>query len=165
MELIKRLKERSPEYPTVYENLISIFTMTQGGRAGSSSDSSAWAQGKYFTTKYEIFMYAAFLGIKRKYRLPLTNNEKNISFWEIKNWQPVELVNYLIMSILTVSDIDFNQLEELNDDEVEKKITDLKKILEEYANGGFDIIRAKYEEDSTYFENNDNCFLDLLSNL
>lgn len=41
-------------------------------------------------------------------------------------------------------------------------IVDIKKLMEEYANGGFDKIRAKLELDSTFFENNDNCFIDLL---
>jgi hypothetical protein len=35
-------------------------------------------------------------------------------------------------------------------------------LLEEYANGGFDMIRAKKEEDPRYFIDNENFFLDFL---
>ena len=39
---------------------------------------------------------------------------------------------------------------------------DHSDVMEEYANGGFDKIRAKLESEPTFFENNDNCFIDLL---
>ena len=66
------------------------------------------------------------------------------------------------MSIFAKSDIDFNELENKDDKEVEKGILNLRKLLEEYANGGFDKIRAKLESEPGFFDNNDNCFIDLL---
>jgi hypothetical protein len=35
-------------------------------------------------------------------------------------------------------------------------------LMEEYANGGFDKIRAKLESEPSFFDNNENCFIDLL---
>lgn len=162
MEFLKRIKDREPEYDAVHEDLITKFTLVQGGRAGSASDTTAWEQGKYFSTKYEIYMYATLLGLKNDYRISLGTNSKREKFIEIKNWQPQDLAEYVIMSVLSKSDVDFNELEDKEDKEVEKEILNLRKLMEEYANGGFDKIRAKLEGEPAFFENNDNCFIDLL---
>jgi hypothetical protein len=162
MELLKKIKERAPEYDANHEDLITKFTLVQGGRAGTASEGTAWEQGKYFSTKYEIYMYATLLGLKNEYRIPLNSNAKKEKFIEIKSWQPTDLADYIIMSVLAKSDIDFIELEKKEDKELEKEILKLRKLMEEYANGGFDKIRAKLEQEPTFFDNNDNCFIDLL---
>lgn len=163
MELLKRIKDRAPEYDSIYEDLITRFTVAQGGRAGVTKDSAAWEQGKFFLFKYEIYMYATILGLKTNYRIPINSDAKKDKFIEIKSWQPSELADYIIMSIFAKSDIDFNELEMKDDKEVEKSILSFRKLMEEFANGGLDIIRSKFEEDPSFF-NNENCFLDLLDN-
>lgn len=164
MELLKKIKDRAPEYDASLEELISKFTVVQGGRAGIASESASWEQGKYFTTKYEIYMFAILLGLRCNYRLPIVSKNKN-KFIEIKFWQPNDLAEYVIMGVLAKSEIDFNQLENKDDMEVEREILNLKKLMEEYANGGFDKLRAKYEDSPSFFENNDNCFIDLLDEI
>lgn len=59
-------------------------------------------------------------------------------------------------------DIDLNTMEKMEEGEVEKQILAFRKLLEDYANGGLDKIRAKMESDPTFFDSNDNCFIDLL---
>ncbi len=162
MELLKRIKDRAPEYDAIHESLITKVTLGQGGRAGTASDETAWEQGKFFSTKYEIYMYAALLGLKNDYRVPFSKNAKKEKFMEIKFWQPNDLADYVIMALLAKSDIDFNELEKLEETEIEKEILSLRKLLEEYANGGLDKIRAKMESDPSFFDSNDNCFIDLL---
>lgn len=165
MEFLKRIKDRAPEYDLVYEDLITKFTVVQGGRAGSAAESASWEQGKYFANKYEIYMYAVLLGLKNDYRLSLEPNIKRTKFIEIKAWQPADLAEYVIMGVISRSKIDFNELENKDDKEVEEEILSLKKLMEEYANGGFDKIRAKLESSPTFFDNNDNCFIDLLEEM
>jgi hypothetical protein len=162
MELLKKIKDRAPEYDSGYEELITKFTVVQGGRAGTATEGSAWEQGKYFSTKYEIYMYATLLGLKNDYRIAISSDADKSKFIEIKFWQPADLADYVIMSVIAKSQIDFNELENKEDKEVEKEILNLKRLMEEYANGGFDKIRAKLEIEPTFFENNDNCFIDLL---
>lgn len=162
MELLKKIKDRAPEYDSAHEDLITKFTLVQGGRAGTAGEGTAWEQGKYFSTKYEIYMYAALLGLKNDYRVALRTNAKKEKFIEIKSWQPADLADYVIMCVFAKSEIDFNELENKEDKEVEKEILNLRKLMEEYANGGFDKIRAKMESEPTFFDNNDNCFIDLL---
>lgn len=162
MELLKKIKDRAPEYDATHEDLITKFTLVQGGRAGTAGEGTGWEQGKYFSTKYEIYMYAALLGLKNDYRLPLSKNAKKEKFIEIKSWQPNDLADYVIMSVFAKSDIELNKLENKDDKEIEKEILNLRKLMEEYANGGFDKIRAKFESEPAFFDNNDNCFIDLL---
>lgn len=162
MELLKKIKDRAPEYDSANEDLITKFTVVQGGRAGTAGESASWEQGKYFSTKYEIYMYAALLGLKNDYRLALKPSIDKSKFIEIKSWQPADLAEYVIMGVIAKSEIDFNELENKDDKEVEKEILSLKKLMEEYANGGFDKIRGKLESSPTFFDNNDNCFIDLL---
>jgi hypothetical protein len=162
MEFLKRIKDRSPEYDKKYYEMILEFTIEQGGKMGTSTEKERWKQGKYFSTRYEMYMYAALLGLKKDYRLPITKGTEKQSFFEMRSWQPQEITEYIIMGILAKSSIDFNELEEMEESEVEYKITELRSLLEEYANGGFDLIRAKKEEDPRYFVDNENCFLDFL---
>lgn len=162
MEVLKRIKDRSPEYDKKYYDLILEFTIEQGGTMGTSTEEKRWKQGKYFSTRYEIYMYAALLGMKKDYRLPIAKGTEKQKFFEMRSWQPQEITDYIIMGILAKSDLDFNDLEEMEESEVVSKITELRSLLEEYANGGFDLIRAKKEEDHRFFVDNEHCFLDLL---
>jgi len=161
MDFLKRLKDRAPEYDSQYFDLILEFTIEQGSGMGRQSEEERWNQGKYFSTRYEMYMYAAVLGLRKDYRLPIARGTEKQKFIEIRNWQPMEVTDYIIMSILAKSDLDFNVLEDMEDDDVEKELTKLRSLLEDYANGGFDLIRAKKQEDSSFFLN-ENCFLDLL---
>ena len=52
-------------------------------------------------------------------------------------------------------------IEDMEEKDIENEITKLKSLLEEFANGGFDLIRSKKEEEPSFFLN-ENCFLDLL---
>jgi hypothetical protein len=162
MELLKRIKDRVPEYEEQYFQMILDFTIEQGAGMGRSSEEERWKQGKYFSTRYEMYMYAMLLGLKKDYKLPISKGTKKVKFMDIGSWKPTEVADYIIMGVLANSGIDLNQLEELEEDEVESKITGLRSLMEEYANGGFDIIRATREENPAFFDTNENCFIDLL---
>ena len=162
MELLKRIKDRSPEYDSIHFQMILDFTIEQGGKAGTSTNEERWKQGKYFSTRYEMYIYAALLGLKKDYKLPIAYGTEKNKFIEIRSWQPHDIADYIIMGVISKSNFYLNELENLEEEKVEKKITELKSLLEDYANGGFDIIRAKKESDSAYFLQNENCFIDLL---
>lgn len=162
MELLKRIKDRSPEYDSQYYQMILDFTIEQGGKAGTSTEETRWKQGKYFSTRYEMYMYAALLGLKKDCNLPIAPGTEKSKFIEMRSWQPQDITEYIIMGVLTKSGIDFNELENMEEEKVERKITELRSILEGYANGGFDLIRSKREDDPSFFSQNENCFIDLL---
>jgi len=100
--------------------------------------------------------------LKKNYKIPIESGTKTKKFIEINSWKPVSIANYIIMGILAMGDYNLYQLEDMEEQEVENTITNIKKDIEDYANGGFDIIRSKTEEDETFFIENDNSFIDLL---
>lgn len=162
MDFLKRLKDRAPEYNAQYYEMILEFTIEQGAGMGRQSEEERWKQGKYFSTRYEMYMYAIALGLRKNYRIPITRGTDKQKFIEMRSWQPTEVTDYLIMGILAKSDLDFNVLEDMEEEDVERELTKVRVLIEEYANGGFDLIRAKKEEDPAFFSENENCLLDLL---
>ncbi|MCB9082108.1 MAG: hypothetical protein H6555_10395 [Lewinellaceae bacterium] len=156
MEFIKRFEDRAPVYDMAHrESIIERFSLV-GGRDEELKNET----GRTFSNVYELYMYAAMLGLKNNYRIPL-EGVKTREFNKIKFWQPNELVRFIFMALVARSNVDLNALEELEESEVEREITKLKNLLEEYANGGFDLIHSKTKE-SPYFFENEYCFLELL---
>lgn len=162
MDLLEKIKLKEPEYDAKYYDLILDYTIEQGAKMGTADEEEKWKQGKYFSTRYEMYMYATLLGMKRDYLLEIERGTDKKSFIKIDSWKPQEIADYIILGAIAKSDLDLFELENMEEAEVEKKITELKATIESYANGGFDIIRSKREEDETYFLENDNSFLDLL---
>jgi len=161
MEFLKRLKDRAPEFESKYHEMILEFTIQKGGKMGQQTEEERWVQGKYFSNMYEMYMYAALLGLRKDFRLPIPRGTEKQKFIEIRSWQHMDVADYILMGVLAKSDLDFNALEDMEENEVETELTKLKSLLEEYANGGFDLIRAKKEGEPSFFLN-ENCFLDLL---
>jgi len=162
MDLMEKIRLKEPEYDSKYYDLILDYTIEQGAKMGTADEEEQWKQGKYFSTRYEMYMYATLLGMKRDYSLPIEKGTDKKSFIKIDSWKPQEITDYIVMGAIAKSDLDLFELENTEEKEVEKTITELKSKIESYANGGFDIIRSKRDEDETYFLENDNSFLDLL---
>lgn len=156
MEFIKRFEDRAPVYDIAHRKpVIDRFSLVGGRDEELKQDT-----GRFFSNVYEIYMYAAMLGLKNDYRIPLEGAQTR-DFNKIKFWQPNELVRFIFMALLAKSEIDLNVIEELEEADVEREITKLKSLLEEYANGGFDLIHSKVNE-APYFFENEYCFLELL---
>lgn len=162
MNFLEKIKIKEPAYDAKYYQMILDYTIEQGAGMGTASEEDKWTQGKYFSNRYEIYMYATLLGLKRNYPVPIESGSEKKSFMLIDGWKPPEMANYIIMGVLAKSDVGLFEIENMEESEVEKFITDLKTSIESYANGGFDIIRSRAEEDPAFFTENDNSFLDLL---
>jgi hypothetical protein len=156
MEFIRRFEDRAPEYPKMYrESIVERFALMGGG-----NEEIKYGSGKFFSNVYEMYMYATMLGLRKNYRLPLDNIETQ-KFIEIRAWKPTELTRFIFMGLLTKSELDFNALEDMEETQIEKELTKLKSLLEEFAHGGFDLIAAKVKEQPYFFEG-EYCFLELL---
>ena len=163
MDLLDRIKTLEPEYDKFYYQFILDFTIEQGGRTGRSTEEEKWERGKYFSTRYEMYMYATLLGMKKGYEIPLEKKGKERkSFIKIDSWKPSYIADYIIMGILGLGDYDLFQMEQMDEEELQNTISNIKKDIEKYANGGLDIIKSKAEEDDTFFVENENSFIDLL---
>jgi hypothetical protein len=161
MDFLKRLKDRNPVYSEQYrESIIDRFS-----NVGKTDETSVYKAGKNFHRVYEIYMYALTLGLRLNKRSPIVEGTKTTTFIEIKSWQPDDIVDFLLAGLIARSDIDLNAIEDLDEKEVEDEITKLKKLLEEYANGGFEIIQSLIKEDPYRFEHDDKVFIELLDEL
>lgn len=121
--------------------------------------------GKFFTNFYEFYIYAAFMGLYTENPVPLSPDYETNTFsvpmrdWTSNDSMPV--VKFLWMAVFTTSNIDLNALEDMNTKGIEKEMRGLKDRIEAYANGGFEFINSKVEEDPSFFEDED-CFVKLL---
>jgi len=112
-----------------------------------------------FGAFYELYLYALVVGLHSNRRVELKNFD---TFNLIEEWQPnkKDIFLKLLMTMLSMENIrkesgfDFLSLEmeELDEDELKKRINNLVRIVEEYANGGFEIIHEKYSATPEEFE-------------
>ncbi len=90
----------------------------------------------FFQQKADIFMFALALGIKNKKRSKLMDKKSeaiHVSYFSS------EQKNYMDMVVLYSKAWDLNSIDKSDEDNVEQ----MKSILEEYANGGMEIILDK----------------------
>ena len=161
MEFLKRLKDRNPIYPEQYrESIIDRFS-----NVGKTDETTVYKAGKNFHRVYEIYMYALALGLRLNKRLPIVEGTKTTTFIEIRSWRPDDIVDFLLAGLIARSDINLNAIEDMEEKEVEDEITKLKKILEEYAHGGFEIIQKVIQENPYRFDHDDKVFIELLDEL
>ncbi|MDB2385580.1 hypothetical protein N9V96_03835 [Polaribacter sp.] len=129
-------------------------------KGSKSSDYSRF--GPY----YEIYIYAMMLGIKNKQRLSLPPRDLTKDFIEMGKWKrDSSLIDFLLMVIFTQTDdlqIDWNELEDLEDDQLNKVISSVVTLIEEYANGGLEYLEKLWEKgelDTSHY-----MFIDLYNN-
>jgi hypothetical protein len=162
-DIIEQFKKKSPDYDSVYyESIVQRFAVV-GGDKGREDEKQK--KGKFFSNVYELYIYLAFLGISKNHAIPFITGAKRNHFIKMNEWtQHRELLHFLIMALLTKSAVDFNALENMDSKGIDDFLTQLKRDLEEYANGGFELLHQKMKEDPDYFKD-DNCFINLLSDM
>ena len=121
-------------------------------KGSKSSDYSRF--GPY----YEIYIYALMLGIKNKQRLPLPPRDLTKDFIEMGKWKrDSSLIDFLLMVIFTQTNdlqIDWNELEDMENDQLNKVISSVVTLIEEYANGGLEYLEKLWEKgelDSSHY--------------
>lgn len=159
MSLIKRLKDKYPEYDSKHEELIKKYTVQQGGKSGTALEAVTFDQGLYFHTEYEIYSYALVLGFKLNKRVAIPQGARKEKFMALKSWQHQEVVDYLILCLMASLQTDLIDIES---EDVEIQVRDLKLALEEYANAGFHFLHECLKNNPDLIRYNDNMFLDIL---
>ena len=127
--------------------------------ANKGSRTSEYSQ---FGPIYELYIYAMMLGIKQNKKLPLPPRNLTSDFLEIGKWKrDSSLVDFLLMVIFTQDDIDldWNELEDLEEEQLNKVISEVITLIEEYANGGLEYLENLWEKGD--LENSHYMFIDL----
>ena len=163
--LFDKWKTKIPKYSKVHKDLFTALSKKYGAEGEKKIN-----LGKNFSTNYELYMYAFFLGLYNREFVPIPEEEKKIDFsHHIQYWgsksSPIRkdftnLQENIFMALVTKTDIDLIALEkgEISDDEV---VRSLIKTMESYTNGGLILIKEKLEDNPNYFLQSTS-FLDMI---
>lgn len=150
--LLDRFNKKTPHYPNAYREMIDKISRKKAFDTSVGTEEERFAQGKVFGSYYECFIYATLLGIRKGYRIPFDRSNGS-KFIEIEAWRPRQVTQYIFMSLLALSDVNLSSLEELDEEHTDKKAFELMQLMEEFAHGGFDLMKSKLIEEPHLFEN------------
>lgn len=154
--LFEKWKAKIPKYSEVHKELFTSLSQKFGAEGEKKINF-----GKHFSTNYELYTYAFFLGLYHNELEPIPEGEKKIDFsHHIQHWGSkttisarkdfTNLQENMFMALIAKTDIDIIALEkgEIDDDSI---IKSLIKTMESYTNGGLILIKEKLEENPNYF--------------
>ena len=158
MNLISdKIYKFKPVYLTEFDDLVKIHAQFGGGASDEKFN-----RGKSFSNVYEFYVYAFFIGLYSQTRIEILDGDDTKSFWEIENWKPKELTDYLISCAIAESDFDMNQIEQAEAANINNMMKPIKNTIEEYANGGFSYIKSKLDSEPDLIDD-DMFFINILS--
>jgi hypothetical protein len=163
MDLFEEIGKKKPKYALKYKKLMESFAR-KGAVDQAEAQESSYDLGKFFNTQYELYIYAAFLGLSIDNPLPIENPDDGKGFLVVREWKPEDVVHYLIMCVFAKSKIDFNDLEDMDELGVEREMRAFSKLLEAYANGGLDYLNGLLNKGELSFDD-DYCFVKLLKSV
>lgn len=129
-----------------YENIVSKFATSEGARETDST--------KFFKQQWMPFAWAAVIGFKEGISKPLEGDLKKNTF----KYSTVNNNGERIFQSLVLFAIENKGYEIL------KHPDEINKVIEEHANGGFEIIHEKINANPNFF-NHPNDYLDFLLDL
>lgn len=154
--LFEKWKTRIPKYSESHKDLFISFSQKFGAEGEKKIN-----LGKHFSTNYELYTYAFFLGLYNNEFAPIPDGEKKTDFsHHIQHWGSkttvstrkdfTSLQENMFIALLAKTDLDLVALEkdELEEDDAVKALI---KTMESYTNGGLILIKEKLEENPNYF--------------
>jgi hypothetical protein len=143
-----KLERLDPGYLLEFDELIKMNSQFGGGAEGNK-----YTNAKSFSNVYEFYIYAFFLGLSHEKRFPINSEDNLKTFWSMDNWKPKELaLQVVVCAIGETDDFDMNLVEQLSENEVRNEVKKILKTVEEYANGGFQIINKEIQENIEVLE-------------
>jgi hypothetical protein len=152
--LFDKWKTRIPKYSDVHQDLFASLSQKFGAEGEKKIN-----LGKHFSTNYELYMYAFFLGLYNNEFAPIPDGEKkmdfshHIQYWGSKSGVRKDFTNLqenMFIAVFAKTDLDLVALER-GDFEEDEAVKSLIKTMESYTNGGLILIREKLDENPNYF--------------
>lgn len=153
--LFDKWKTRIPKYSEVHKDLFTSLSQKFGAEGEKKIN-----LGKHFSTNYELYIYAFFLGLYNNEFAPIPNGEKKVDFsHHIQAWGSksssirkdfTNLQENMFIALLAKTELDLIALEKGDLDE-DDAVKSLIKTMESYTNGGLILIKEKLEKNSNYF--------------
>jgi len=164
--LFDKWKTKVPKYNIEFKDTLFKSLSQKFGAEGDKKISL----GKHFSTNYELYTYAFFLGLYNNEYSPIPDGIKKVDFsHHIQYWGNKSaferkdfsiLQKYMFTALISKTEIDFLALDkgEISEDYAVKKLIN---TMEAYTNGGLTLIREKFEDNSNLFLN-PTAFLDMI---
>lgn len=154
--LFDKWKTRIPKYSEVHKDMFTSLSQKFGAEGEKKIN-----LGKHFSTNYELYIYAFFLGLYNNEFAPIPKGEKKTDFsHHIQHWGSKTTISArkdftniqvnIFTSLVAKTNIDLVALEkgDLLEDEAVKSLI---KTMESFTNGGLILIKEKLEENPNYF--------------
>lgn len=154
--LFEKWKTRIPKYSEEHIDLFNSLSQKYGAEGEKKIN-----LGKHFSTNYELYIYAFFLGLYNNEFVPIPDGVRKLDFsHHIQHWGSkttistrkdfTSLQENIFIALIAKTDIDLIALEkgELSEDDAVKMLI---KTMESYTNGGLILIKEKMEEYPNYF--------------
>lgn len=158
-KLEEKILDLRPHYCDKYRAMIEALS-NKGEKTGTGNIAQF---GPFFQT----FMYACIIGVrlgKPKYFEP---QEPTTEFAVMYKWKPTQIRDYIIMMMLNRSGsfgYEWVDLENADDETINKFLRALENEIEGYANAGFEYLHKKWEEERVSFSS-PTVFVDILQDL
>ena len=121
-------------------------------------------QFSQFGALYELFIYSFFIGIHINSKIELPDRRHTSEFAKIGAWKRESpIINFILFIVFSRSGeigFDWNELEDLSEKEIEDVLKNIVTFIEEYAHGGLNYLKSKYDNDE--LDNSQYLFIDLL---
>lgn len=154
--LFDKWKAKIPKYSEEHKDLFNFLSQKFGAEGEKKIN-----LGKHFSTNYELYMYAFFLGLYNEEFAPISNKEKKTDFSHaIQHWGSkttistrndfTHLQENIFLALIAKSDVDLIALEK-GDIKEEDIVKGLIQTMESYTNGGLILIKEKIDENPNYF--------------
>ena len=152
MSVINEITAFSPKIKLEFkENIIEKLSRKQAEKGG---------ERQFFNQYWQPFVWAAITGFIKNHRTPINGKSDNNTFsYTTLNNQAPDILKSLIIMAIGKFDLKNNIEEEI---ELLKEPSEIVNIIDEYANGGFEIISRKLEQDPDYFYEHNIFIEDLL---
>ena len=154
--LFDKWKTRIPKYSEAHVDLFTSLSKKYGAEGEKKIH-----LGKHFSTNYELYTYAFFLGLYNDEFVPIPDGEKKTDFsHHIQHWGSkttvstrkdfTNLQENMFIALVAKTDLDLVALEkgQLAEDHAVKLLI---RTMEAYTNGGLILIKEKMDESPNYF--------------
>jgi hypothetical protein len=141
-ELRQKINSLRPSYHSERKTLMELLSK-KGGTKGEYTQ---------FGPFYQTYMYAFFIGYQLGQRTPIIGKKDN--FFVLGEWKPKSLVDFMLMLLITDLEEfqDWNILENIEEDKIDRKIDELLIAMEEFANAGLIYLQDKYDNQKYEFQ-------------
>ncbi|MFI5140795.1 MAG: hypothetical protein ACHQII_00435 [Bacteroidia bacterium] len=154
--LFDKWKTKIPKYSEVHKDLFNSLSQKFGAEGEKKIN-----LGKHFSTNYELYMYAFFLGLYNEEFAPIPDNEKKVDFsHHIQHWGSkstistrndfTHLQENIFIALVAKTDVDLIALDKggIKEEEVVKVLI---QTMESYTNGGLILIKEKIDQNPNFF--------------